>query len=175
MKNIKASYFIKSLFSYIDEKHKLKIAKYNKGLQKNINITIANYKYFTGKYIIYESNGVGKEYNSTDNLLIYEGEYLHGERNGKGKEYGSFNGRLIFEGEYLYNNRRKGKSYFSSGKLEFEGEYLNEKKYNGKVYDRYKNIIYEIKKGNGKVKEYDYDTLLFEGEYLNGQRKKGRE
>ena len=37
-----------------------------------------------------------------------------------------------------------------------------------KGYDKNGNIIYELKNGNGKVKEYDIDnkTLRFEGEYL---------
>ena len=106
LKNIKTTYFIKLLFSYVDEKQKLKIMKYNKSLKKIININIVNYKFFTGKYIIYESNGIGKEYKGTNDELVYEGEYFHGERKGKGKEYE--NGNLIFEGEYL-NGKRHGK------------------------------------------------------------------
>ncbi len=61
LKNIISTYFNSILFSYIDEKQKLKIVKYNKNLQKNINIDIINYKLFSGKYIIYESKGYGKE------------------------------------------------------------------------------------------------------------------
>ena len=112
LKNIKAAYFIQLLFSYVDEKQKLKIVKYNKSLQNIINISIINYKLFTGKYIIYESNGIGKEYINicTDDEyfdeLVYEGEYFQGERKGKGKEY--YDGKLIFEGEYL-NGKRNGK------------------------------------------------------------------
>ena len=106
LKNI-SSYFIKLIFIYIDEKQKLKIVKCNKNLQKNIDINIINYKYFTGKYIIYQSKRIGKEYIGKDNILVYEGEYLNGERNGKGKEYYD-NGRLRFEGEYL-NGKRNGK------------------------------------------------------------------
>ena len=87
LKIIKSSYFNPIIFSYIDEKQKLKIIKYNKSLQKNLNITIINYKLFTGKYILYESNVFGKEYNGEDDTLIFEGEYLNGERNGKGKEF----------------------------------------------------------------------------------------
>ena len=52
LENIKSSYFIKKLFSYVDEKEKLEVVKYNKSLQKNIDISIINYKYFRGKYII---------------------------------------------------------------------------------------------------------------------------
>ena len=34
---------------------KLELIKCNKYLQKNINISIINYKLFSGKYIMYES------------------------------------------------------------------------------------------------------------------------
>ena len=100
LKNIKSSYFQSILFSYIDERQKLKVIKYNKSLQNNINISIINYKFFTGKYIIYDTNRNGKEYNGYDDRIIFEGEYLKGERNGKGKEYNE-KGKLEFEGEYL--------------------------------------------------------------------------
>ena len=62
--------------------------------------------------------------------------------------------------------------------MEYEGEFLYNKKWNGKGYDKYGNIIYELKNGNGKVREYDInnDKLKFEGEYLNGKRNgKGKE
>ena len=62
LKDIKSTYFIKLIFSYVDEEQKLKIIKYNKNLQKIIDISIINYIHFRGRYIIYESNGIGKEY-----------------------------------------------------------------------------------------------------------------
>ena len=86
LKNVKSSYFLRIIFSFIDEKQKLKLIKYNKSLQANMNINLINYKLFTGKYIIYEQNGKGKEYNFNAKIL-YEGEFLNGERSGKGKEY----------------------------------------------------------------------------------------
>ena len=60
--------------------------------------------------------------------------------------------------------------------MEYEGDYVI-KKYNGKGYDENGNIIYELKNGTGKVKEYDdFGKLEFEGEYLNGLRTgKGKE
>ena len=127
LKNFISSYFIKLLFEYIDEKQKLKLIKYNKSLQKNININIINYQFFSEKYIIYESKGIGKEYNVYYDILIFEGEYLNGERNGKGKEYwGDF---LEFEGEYFKGKRHgKGKQYSAENSLEFEGNYLNGQK-----------------------------------------------
>ena len=52
LKNVKASYFLRVLFSYMDEKQKLELIKYNKSLQENINISLINYNYFSGKYRI---------------------------------------------------------------------------------------------------------------------------
>jgi len=99
MQNIKSSYFIKLIYTFIEEAQKLKLIRNNKSMQKNLNISIINYKHFSGRYIIYESNGIGKEYDGYDDTLIFEGEYLNGKRNGKGKEYKY--GKIIFEGEYL--------------------------------------------------------------------------
>ena len=60
--------------------------------------------------------------------------------------------------------------------MEYEGEYRYNKKWNGKGYDKKGNVIYELINGTGKVKEYSEDILLFEGEYLNGQKHgKGKE
>ena len=80
LKKIKSSYLTKLIFSYVDEKPKLKLVKYNKSLQKKINLSIINYRHFKGRYIIYELNGIGKEYIWTNALKV------EGERNGKGKE-----------------------------------------------------------------------------------------
>ena len=43
-----------------------------------------------------------------------------------------------------------------------------------KGYDEGGNIIYELKNGNGKVKEYYKGKLIFEGEYLNGEKWNGK-
>ena len=61
--------------------------------------------------------------------------------------------------------------------MKFEGEYLNGKKWNGKGYTKGGKIDFEIKEGKGKGKEYTPgDRLLFEGNYLNGERNgKGKE
>ena len=138
--NIKSIYFSRILFSHLDEKIKLKVIKYNKKLQNDIDIKLINYKFYSRKYIIYETKFKGKEYELCFNNnfnLVFEGEYLNCERNGKGKEYDSFNSNLIFEGEYLNGKRNgKGKEYDEfDGKLIFEGEYLNDKRNgNGKEY-----------------------------------------
>ena len=96
LKNIKSTDIFENLFSCLNEKVKLETIKYNKDLQNSINIKLINYKFFSGKYIIYEKNGKGKEYSGYSDVCIFEGEYLNGKRNGKGKEYKE-NGNLIFE------------------------------------------------------------------------------
>ena len=139
--NVKSSYILKIFFSFVDEKRKLKLVKYNKNLQQKIDISISYFIHFKSKYIIYKSKGKGKEYDYGHDL-IFEGEYVNGERNGKGKEYYD-NGNLRFEGEYLNGKRNgKGKEYWSDGKLCFEGEYLNDKRRAGKGYDILNNIVY---------------------------------
>ena len=105
LENIKTLFFIKIIFSYIDEERKLKLSKYNKVLQKKLNLNIISYKIYSGRYIVYESGGKTKEYNYLDDL-VFEGEYLKGLRNGKGKEYKS--NEIIYEGDYL-NGKRDGK------------------------------------------------------------------
>ena len=198
LQNIKSLYYFnKKLFSLIEEGKKLELIKYNKNLQKNLNINLTNYRYFSGRYIIYESKGRGKEYNWYDDTLRYEGEYLNGKKNGKGKEY-DYSGKLTFEGEYLNGKKRgkgkeynyddnlifegeylegirngKGKEYFEkTGNLKFEGEYLNGMQWKGKGYDKDGNIIYELNNSNENGKEYNCEGILFfEGEYLNGKKK----
>ena len=171
--NVKSSYFSKILFSFLIDRKRLKIAKYNKKLQNTIEINLVNYICFSGRYIIYEEKNRGKEYDSENDSLIFEGEFLNGERNGKGKEYFFYyNEKIKFEGEFLNGEKNgKGKEYYKNGNLKFEGEFLKGKKWNGKEYSSKKNNFTEFKNGKGYIKEYDdYDYLEFEGEYLNGER-----
>ena len=150
LNNIKSRYIVKILFSYINEKTKLKIIKYNKKIQNKIDIKLINYRMFSERYIIYESNNFGKEYYYINDKLIYEGKYKNGERNGIGKEY-DYNGKIIFEGEYKSGKRWNGKGKeFYNDTLKCELKYKN-----GKI--------------NGKVKLYYYaNQLEFEGEFMNG-------
>ena len=143
---------------------------------------------FEGEYLNGMRNGKGRQFGILGKIL-FEGEYLKGKKwngkgyhdnniiyeliNGKGyiQEYDS-NGCLEYEGEYLNGERNgKGKLYDREyGFLKFEGEFLNGKKWTGKGYDKDNNILYELKEGNGYIKEYDYKgRLIIEGEYLNGQ------
>ena len=87
---------------------------------------------------IYETNGIGKEYNSYNDELLFEGEYKNGERNGKGKEYNKF-GDVLFEGEYK-NGERNGK---------------------GQEYNFYR----KKDKKRSEFPENEKNSIIFEGEY----------
>ena len=75
--NIKSKYILKFIFSYLNEKTKLEIIKYNKTIQNIIKIKLTNYKFLSGSYLIFETNQKGKEYNGKDDYLELEGEYLN--------------------------------------------------------------------------------------------------
>ena len=159
LKKVKCLFFLKVLFSHLTEGQKLKMSKYNKTLQRTLDRRLIHYKSFSGRYIIYESDGKAKEFDGFCDELICEGEYKNGKTNGKGKEY-----------KYELNN----KEYI------FEGEYLNNKKISGVSYTQEGNKQYdkkEFKLKNGKIKEYSFNNeLIFEGEYVNGERNgKGKE
>ena len=169
LESIKSRFFIKLIFSLIEEEKKLKIVKYSKMLQNKIDINLTNYKFFSGKYIKYETKEKikGKEFNILNDNLIFEGEYKNCSRNGKGKEY-DYNGNLLFEGEYL-NGKRNGKGfeYCCSGNvIKFEGEYLNGLRMGkGKEYNAKGKILFEVEylngqRWNGKFKEFNYFNQL---------------
>ena len=199
IKKVKSLFILKFIFKYIDYKRKLNIAAYDKKIINILNINITDYKFISGKYKTTEKLGKGKEYDDSNNKLIFEGEYKNGKRNGKGKEYFSKE-NLKFEGEYRSGKRNgKGKEYYFDNQLKFEGIYFNGKEWNGKGYDLKNNIIYEIKDGKGFIKKFDYfgklifigkyfnavkygkgkeydkyNNLIFEGEYLNGLKWNGK-
>ena len=52
IKNIKSSYVIQNIFSFLSEEQILEILMYNKELQKVLSIDIEYYKNKSGKYII---------------------------------------------------------------------------------------------------------------------------
>ena len=181
IKDVKSKYIINIIFSFLDEKAKLNLIKYNKYFQKSLSIDIEYYKIISRRYIVKGRNGYAKEYLLNTNELIFEGQYKNNKRNGEGTEY--HDGKKIFKGQFL-NGKRNGKGeeyepdYFN--KLIFKGEYLN-----GKRHGIGEEIAWEsIYKGNflngernGQGKEYplvNATKLIFEGEYLNGKRWKGK-
>jgi len=58
------TFFGDLVFSFVNERTKLKLIKYNKYYQKNLDINIINYKILSGRYIIYDEEGKRFEYNS---------------------------------------------------------------------------------------------------------------
>ena len=186
LKNIKSSYITKILFDALDEKRKLLLVKYNKTLQNTIDASIINYELFIETYI---ENNQRDDYNINNNKILYEFESNNGKGNIRGKEYNEVH-NILFEGEYKdWKRHGKGKEYYNNCvkhiyvnqkieiKLKYEGEYINGKKWTGKGYDFYKKLAYEIKNGNGFIKEYhDNGKLKYEGNYLNGDKNgKGKE
>ena len=154
LENIKSIYFLKLVLSYIDDKRKLELIKYNKTIQNKLNINIIYYKLCSRKYLIFDIKIKVREYNKENGYLFYEGEYLNGKRNGNGK--GIENG-LIYEGEHLNGKiNGKGKEYDNKGTILFKGEYLNEDKWNKKGYNESNNIVYELKNGKGVVTDIIY-------------------
>ena len=72
------------------------------------------------------------------------------------------------------NNKKhgQGKDYCNVGnKISYEGEFRNDKKWEGKGFNINGDIEYIIKKGSGKVKEYNEEgQLVLEGEYVKGEK-----
>ena len=60
LKNVNSSYFTQLIFSDLSEGRKLKLLKYNKSLREKMKINLINYKFFSGRYIIYEPNMKGR-------------------------------------------------------------------------------------------------------------------
>ena len=190
LNKIKSLFVLKNIFSHIYEGTKLDLIIYNKELKNKLKIDVIDYRRLSKKYIIGERNGYALEYNSYNDQLIFEGEYKNGKRNGKGKEYDE-NNILVFEGEYK-NGKRNGKgkeyaTYLNKGTtVQFEGIYLNGRR-NGFGIDRSDgNLIYEGLYYNGKKygKGKEYSKLknsngeyfyLFDGEYLNNHKVRGKE
>ena len=181
---------------YCDNSTMIFVGEYLNGLKNG-----KGKQYYSNGELMYEGefkngfrNGKGKEYYIGN--LFFEGEYLYSYYI-KGKFY--VNKKLEYEGEFLYykkwngigydekgnkiyelkNGNGKVIEYHADGDLGFEGEYLNGKR-SGKGKEYYPNnqlVHYEgeflngLKNGIGK--EYnDNNEVIFEGEYLNGERKK---
>ena len=201
LNNIITIYIIKLIFSILNPYILLDLAKYNIFFQTLFDITIIHYEEYTGRYIIFEKDGKGKEYDM-NHYLLYEGEFLHGKRHGKGRgkepkneyyyegeyRYGkkhgkgneTANGPLIYEGEYsngVLNGKGKEYEYFS-WKLIFDGEFRNGKRWNGSGVWYFNDNPYELKNGSGFIQAYHrYDNLfIYEGFYLDGMcHGKGKE
>ena len=125
--------------------------RYNKRIQKSVDIDFNFYRNYAKRYIIYKdkNKNFGNEYNK-DNLEIYEGEFVNEKRSGKGKEFNSLH-EIIFDGDYLYGKRNGRITEYNNRELIFLGEHFNNKR-------------------QGRGIEYDKGQMIFEGEYFNGMR-----
>ena len=141
---------------------------------------------FQFNYLNGEINGEGEEYDKFNGKIIFSGKYINGQRK-EGKEY-NYKGNLIYEGEYLKGKRNGNGKLYNDNKLKYEGEFKNGKKHgNGIEYEQNKSSKYigefSYGKKNGKGKEYfcnyhddrNKSDLMFEGEYFNNYRIRGKE
>ena len=156
-------------------------------------------EYEKGK-LIYEGeykgglpNGYGKKYDEENGKLIFEGKFLNGkEWEGKGmvKEFNEDYGLLMIVDAYFYGEFKEGKvngkgkmitKKISKYRYDYEGNFVKGLKSGlGKEYfdlENRKILVYdgEFKddKRNGYGKEYKLGELIFEGQFLNGERWEG--
>ena len=162
--NIKSNKIKKQVFSYLDNKPKLRIIINNKKIQNVLNIDINDYKKFNNCILSIDKNGKGVISSLSDNnLILFEGEYSNKKGNGKGIQY--YNGEIIFEG--IYKDGQKWNGKIKEHKLVYPSG-------NTRLYDNDKKLIYEGEYMNIIVKrkpqEYIYQYKLeFDGEYINGK------
>jgi len=79
LNNLKSDYFIIKLFEYISKRKSLKTIKYNKKIQKRIDINIKDYKYYSKKYssIELEIIPMKGKYVKFINIKEKDKEYYH--------------------------------------------------------------------------------------------------
>ena len=79
LKNVKSHYIIQKFFEYISERKSLEIIRYNKSIQKRINININHYKAYSEKYSLIELDIIpmkGKYYDFI-NINEEDKKYFH--------------------------------------------------------------------------------------------------
>ena len=79
LQNLKSDYFIQKFFDYIHKRRKLKTIRYNKSIQKRININIIHYKEYSEKYssIEIEIKPMENKYGDFININKENEEYYH--------------------------------------------------------------------------------------------------
>ena len=97
--DVKSKYIINIIFSFLDENLKLYLIKYNNNLKNILGIDLGYFKNFSGRIIVQEKNGRGKEYSLNSKVLLFEGNYVNGRKHGLGKEYYITN-KIKFFGEF---------------------------------------------------------------------------
>ena len=68
LKNVKSHYIILKFFEYMTERKSLETIRYNKGIQKRINININHYKAYSEEYSSIELDIIKGEYGQFINI-----------------------------------------------------------------------------------------------------------
>ena len=168
--------------------------EYINGERNGKGIEYGLFAKYEGEFLNGKKNGKGQEY--LFNQIIFEGEYFNDMR-WKGMEYidrdQDWDYGITIEIEYLNGKKWNGVGYNDDGELifllingngtiieynyydytKYIGEYLNGRK-NGKGKEYKKWIDFSGCYCDSCVKDGSY-CLIFEGEYLNGKRYKGKE
>ena len=79
LKKLKSDYFIRKIFDYISKRKSLETIRYNKNIQKRMNININNYKEYSEKYssIEIEIKPIENEYGKFINIEEKDKDYYH--------------------------------------------------------------------------------------------------
>ena len=89
LKNVKSDYFIQKFFEYMPKRKSLETVRYNKSIQKRINININHYKAYSEEYssieldIIPVKDGCGKFININEEDKKYFHIYFNDNKKKK--------------------------------------------------------------------------------------------
>ena len=87
LEKIRSKYILEFIFSQLKEERKLTLIKISQKIKDILNINLIHYKLFSGRYFIGKKNGKGKEFDLSNDQIIFEGDYIDGKRTGYGNEY----------------------------------------------------------------------------------------
>ena len=79
LKNVKSDYFIQKFFGYMSKRKSLETIRYNKNIQKRINININHYKAYSEEYSSIELDIIPMkgEYGKFINIKEEDKKYFH--------------------------------------------------------------------------------------------------
>ena len=98
LKKVKSDYFIQKFFGYMPKRKSLETVRYNKNIQKRINININHYKAFSEEYSSIELDIIPKkgEYGNFINIKKEDKKFIH--------IYFNDNKNKEIENTYLYKD-----------------------------------------------------------------------
>ena len=119
LKKLKSDYFLQKFCDNMPKKILLEIIKYNKNIQKRLNMTINNYKEFSELYssIEIELKLVDNKYGEFINIPDDDKEYYHIYFDNSNEE---------IKRNYLNENEKYYHIYLNDNKEEIKRNYLNE-------------------------------------------------